>query len=550
MFFPISNSHISPIYLVVIGFLIGVLGGFFRRRRQFHRRPRVARGRDWTGISPSAPIWRTSSANRSWRQNGIARSAMSICGSVSSWRSARWAARKCGAQLIQMLKRAGNVNFVVSIVSIAIYVSISSFMIWEAGEHSICKKNAGRAAKCRERRAKQDESSFSHRTQAIQRIQLWPMVSLPTSGVKAISLWVIVLVSFIGGLFSGFLGGGAGYIRMPMMVYVLGIPTHLAVGTDLFEIIISASYGTFQHAHQRQCRYPDCAGHAHRGRDRRANRRHLTQYFAGPKIRLAFVPLPLIGAAIVIYTLVYRTQTLTSMRILICSDGTDPGGQPDAARRTHRRVRAMPTHAARHCRKPERRRAAARALESEAEMLSKLRSSARNRGAFRRTDPRKSWTETTANEYDLAIIGARRKGSDRPVLAPGKNLRGDQGGSRRRSWSRSALVSASRRILVCTGGKKYIDDAVAVGGRNRDSASGAPLLCFTSWRNRPRSMPTSSGWRKMWIACSLPDSELGRNLRGQKESLEKMGLDRRSAHPPRARARSDLSPKCAKANTT
>ena len=28
-----------------------------------------------------------------------------------------------------------------------------------------------------------------------------------------------------------------------------------------------------------------------------------TQYFAGPKIRLAFVPLPLIGAAIVIYTL-------------------------------------------------------------------------------------------------------------------------------------------------------------------------------------------------------------------------------------------------------
>jgi len=28
-----------------------------------------------------------------------------------------------------------------------------------------------------------------------------------------------------------------------------------------------------------------------------------TQYFAGPKIRMAFVPLPLIGAAIVIYTM-------------------------------------------------------------------------------------------------------------------------------------------------------------------------------------------------------------------------------------------------------
>ena len=29
----------------------------------------------------------------------------------------------------------------------------------------------------------------------------------------------------------------------------------------------------------------------------------LTQYFAGPKIRLLFVPLPLIGVAIVVYTL-------------------------------------------------------------------------------------------------------------------------------------------------------------------------------------------------------------------------------------------------------
>src|ERR1051326_8555847 len=66
--------------------------------------------------------------------------------------------------------------------------------------------------------------------------------------IRQISLWIVLVVAFIGGLFSGFLGGGAGYIRMPSMVYVLGIPTHLAVGTDLFEIVISASYGTFTHA--------------------------------------------------------------------------------------------------------------------------------------------------------------------------------------------------------------------------------------------------------------------------------------------------------------
>jgi uncharacterized protein len=203
-----------------------------------------------------------------------------------------------GAQLIEMLKRAGNVNLVVSVISIAVYFSISSFMLWESR-----KTLRSQRGKTPPARSKKDESSFGHVTASIQRIPLWPMISLPTSGVKAISLWVIVLVSFIGGLFSGFLGGGAGYIRMPMMVYVLGIPTHLAVGTDLFEIIISASYGTFTHAIKGNVdilialvMHTGAAIGAQIGAI-------LTQYFAGPKIRLFFVPLPLIGAAIVIYTL-------------------------------------------------------------------------------------------------------------------------------------------------------------------------------------------------------------------------------------------------------
>src|SRR5262249_38703993 len=123
-----------------------------------------------------------------------------------------------------------------------VYLGISIFMVWESrttlrthrGKHAATKTN--------------DTSAFQPVTRSIQRLKIWPMVSLPTSGIKSISIWVILLVAFVGGLFSGFLGGGAGYIRMPSMVYVLGIPTHLAVGTDLFEIIISASYGTLTHA--------------------------------------------------------------------------------------------------------------------------------------------------------------------------------------------------------------------------------------------------------------------------------------------------------------
>ena len=301
MFFPISNSHISPIYLAVIGFFIGIMGGFFGVGGSFIAGPALrAVGLDWNfavGTDLAHIVGKSVVAAKRHRALGNVDLRLGFIMAIGTMGGA-----EVGAQLIQMLKRAGNVNLVVSVVSIAIYVSISSFMIWEAWRTLHFQKKRGPRSKMPGTAAKQDESSFSHRTRAIQRFHLWPMISLPTSGVR-ISLWVIVLVSFIGGLFSGFLGGGAGYIRMPMMVYVLGIPTHLAVGTDLFEIIISASYGTFSHAIKGNVDIlialvmnTGAAIGAQIGAIS-------TQYFAGPKIRLAFVPLPLIGAAIVIYTM-------------------------------------------------------------------------------------------------------------------------------------------------------------------------------------------------------------------------------------------------------
>lgn len=211
---------------------------------------------------------------------------------------------EAGAQLIQALKRAGNVNTVVSFVAIVVYFGIAVFMLWESGTTLWSGKRRSQPEQMKGMESKQDRSAFGPVTQMIQRLRIWPMIALPTSGIQAISLWTILLVAFVGGLFSGFLGGGAGYIRMPSMVYVLGIPTHLAVGTDLFEIVISASYGTITHAIKGNVDIL-IALVMHTGAVIGAQIGVVaTQYFAGPKIRLAFVPLPLIGAAIVIYTMI------------------------------------------------------------------------------------------------------------------------------------------------------------------------------------------------------------------------------------------------------
>jgi uncharacterized membrane protein YfcA len=302
MFFPISGAHISPIYLAIVGFLIGIMGGFFGVGGSFIAGPalRLA-GLDWNfavGTDLAHIVGKSVVAAKRHRALGNIDLRLGLIMAIGTIGGA-----EVGAQLIQLLKRAGNVNTVVSIVSIAVYLGISSFMIWESWKTLQMQKNKVPRANLKGPETKQDESAFKPATRAIQRMKIWPMVSLPVSGVKSISLWVIIFVSFIGGVFSGFLGGGAGYIRMPSMVYLLGIPTHLAVGTDLFEIIISASYGTFSHAVKGNVDIlialvmnTGAAIGAQIGAI-------CTQYFTGPKIRLAFVPLPLIGAVIVIYTL-------------------------------------------------------------------------------------------------------------------------------------------------------------------------------------------------------------------------------------------------------
>ena len=304
MFFPISNSYINPLYLVVVGFVIGILGGFFGVGGSFIAGPALRlMGVDWNyavGTDLAHIVGKSIVAARKHRTLGNVDLKLGMIMALGTIGGAEG-----GAQLIQALKRAGNVNAVVSWVAIVVYVGISVFMLWES--HTTLKLNKRRSRRTvfdvKAAALKVDHSAFGPVTKKIQRMKIWPMISLPTSGIQ-ISLWTILAVALVGGFFSGFLGGGAGYIRMPSMVYVLGVPTHLAVGTDLFEIIISASYGTFTHAIKGNVDIL-IALVMHTGAVVGAQIGVVaTQYFAGPKIRLAFVPLPLIGAAIVIYTLV------------------------------------------------------------------------------------------------------------------------------------------------------------------------------------------------------------------------------------------------------
>jgi len=80
-----------------------------------------------------------------------------------------------------------------------------------------------------------------------QTIPLAPIIRCRTARV-IVSMWVIVLVGMVTGILAGFLGVGGGFVRVPALVYVVGASTHVAVGTDLVEIVVSGAYGALRHS--------------------------------------------------------------------------------------------------------------------------------------------------------------------------------------------------------------------------------------------------------------------------------------------------------------
>src|SRR5437879_7095435 len=167
MFFPISGAHISPIYLVIVGFLIGILGGFFGVGGSFIAGPALrAVGLDWNfavGTDLAHIVGKSVVAAKRHRALGNVDLKLGLIMAFGTIGGA-----EVGAQLIQMLKRAGNVNLVVSVVSIAVYVSISSFMIWESRK-TLRSKKGGTAAPTTAAAKKHDPSSFAPVTRSIQR---------------------------------------------------------------------------------------------------------------------------------------------------------------------------------------------------------------------------------------------------------------------------------------------------------------------------------------------------------------------------------------------
>lgn len=294
MEFAISGVTINPLLLVGIGFLVGILGGFFGVGGGFLAGPlllisgvpaNIMVGTDLAHMTGKSIV--AAKRHRTLGHVDFRLGFIMVIGTIIGV--------EIGARLIERLEAAGNVGRVVSVAYVLILLVISGFTAWES-------LRALRMTRTQSIDVG-DAMAFRGITQRMHSIQLRPMLSFPQSGIESVSLWVVLGVGLVAGVLAGFLGVGGGFIRMPMLVYLVGVPTHVAVGTDLFEIVISSSFGTLTHALKGNVDI-FIALVMHTGAAIGAQIGAVsTRYFAGPRIRLLFSALPIIGAVLVVYQL-------------------------------------------------------------------------------------------------------------------------------------------------------------------------------------------------------------------------------------------------------
>ena len=209
------------------------------------------------------------------------------------------------------------------------------------------------------------------------------------------------------------------------------------------------------------------------------------------------------------------------MRILICSDGTDPGDKPVllgglVAKPTKADTTLLGIAETAADEKPLR-----DALQGEAEKLRKFGISPQI--VLRKGEPvREILEQTKANAYDMTIIGARRKNSSGPYWRSGKTYEVIKAIPTPVLLA-TGICETLKSFIVCTGGKKYIDAAVQLTGELA-AAVGASVTLLHVMAEPPAIYADLVQLEEDVERLLRSGSELGRNLLAQKQSLEKLGI--------------------------
>lgn len=228
---------INPFVLFLLGFILGILTGFFGVGGGFLLTPALnILGLQMVyaiGTGFFTLVGKTFFAAMSHRKLGNVDLRLGIIvGLFSS------AGVELGKRLVLYLEKLNLAGTYVRVAYIVLLVLISILMLKEYYHYWKIKQNEqkGEMMETGERR--------SVLTGSVHRIRIPPKISLPRSEIYSISIWVIIASGILIGFLSGFMGIGGGVIGLPLLIYVIGVPTITAVGTSLVVVLLTSCYGT------------------------------------------------------------------------------------------------------------------------------------------------------------------------------------------------------------------------------------------------------------------------------------------------------------------
>lgn len=232
----------APVFLLIlVGLTVGMVGGFIGVGGGYMVTPALivfgfpgymASGIDMTHIAGKATvstIRHRQLGNIDWTL-GLSMVAGTMMGV------------ELGVRAIVYCKHLGISGVVLLVTSVAVMLFL---FIYTQLETQRAHKKMAQMTK--EGKALGRELQTSRLPYFFQNIPLFPIVRCRTAHV-VVSMWVIVLVGIVTGFLAGFLGVGGGFVRVPALVYLVGASTHIAVGTDLLEIVVSGGYGALRHS--------------------------------------------------------------------------------------------------------------------------------------------------------------------------------------------------------------------------------------------------------------------------------------------------------------
>ncbi|MFT5180475.1 MAG: putative membrane protein YfcA [Alphaproteobacteria bacterium] len=232
IYLPIAEMSVDVFLILGLGGAIGFLSGLFGVGGGFLMTPLLI----FIGIPPAVAV--ASEANQII--------AASVSGALAHMRRGNvdfkmglvltvggFAGSGVGVVIFTLLRQLGQVELLIALSYVVFLGAIGTLMLFESGR-TMLRRQAGTAT-----RGKLHQHTWLHGLPFKMRFRRSRLY---------ISALVPIGIGFLVGILAAIMGVGGGFIMVPAMIYLLGMPTAVVVGTSLFQIIFVTANVTFLQA--------------------------------------------------------------------------------------------------------------------------------------------------------------------------------------------------------------------------------------------------------------------------------------------------------------